>query len=287
VQKRKKEEEVKKKKEEEEKQQDDGAKRDNKNAAKPGDQKQKQDDSNGPKSNDKKQDDKEQDNKKQDKDEKKDGKESEVSGSEEHDWKRREGQNSKHHDAYATTGDDHDKSRKHDEKKDEEGKSEDDKLREKYSPQEIALLKTLKHEKEYISKLRQNDGKRVSPMKDHNRSTISIDEADQFSPDNWIPRSDDLIRLTGKHPLNAEPHLTHLFDAGLITPNELHYVRNHGPVPYLRWDFHTIDVENGKLKLTMEALKHDFDSINIPVALACDGNRRKVLNQIRKSKGFS
>jgi nitrate reductase (NAD(P)H) len=49
-------------------------------------------------------------------------------------------------------------------------------------------------------------------------------------PDNWIPRSSHLIRLTGKHPLNGEPELEALFDAGLITPNELHYVRDHGHV---------------------------------------------------------
>lgn len=30
-----------------------------------------------------------------------------------------------------------------------------------------------------------------------------------------------------------------------------------------------------------------FDWINIPVALACDGNRRKELNLIKRSKGFN
>ena len=38
----------------------------------------------------------------------------------------------------------------------------------------------------------------------HNKSTIAIDEQDQFSPDNWLPRSDHLIRLTGKHLLVDE-----------------------------------------------------------------------------------
>ncbi|KAK0710438.1 hypothetical protein B0T21DRAFT_415992 [Apiosordaria backusii] len=67
----------------------------------------------------------------------------------------------------------------------------------------------------------------------HNRSSISIEEQDQFTPDNWLPRCPDLIRWTGKHPMNAEPPLTRLLDGGLITPNELHYIRNHGPVPRL------------------------------------------------------
>lgn len=31
---------------------------------------------------------------------------------------------------------------------------------------------------------------------------ISIDEADQSTPDNWIPRSSNFIRMAGKHPLS-------------------------------------------------------------------------------------
>lgn len=161
---------------------------------------------------------------------------------EEHDWKRSQGDDSKHNDAYASGGGDSDGKQQTNGSDDKKPKSEYEKLRERYSPQEIALLRSLQNEKEYISKLKQNNGRRISPVKGHNRTTITIDEADQFTPDNWIPRSTDLIRLTGKHPLNAEPDLTKLFDAGLITPNELHYVRNHGPVPRLLWEKHTLDM---------------------------------------------
>lgn len=163
-----------------------------------------------------------------------------------------------------------------------------EKLEDKYSPEELALLRALQHEKEYFSSLRINDGKQPSPQK-QNRTEIYIDEQDQFTPDNWLPRSANLIRLTGKHPLNAEAPLAELYDAGLITPNELHYVRNHGAVPRLLWEFHKLDIEyNGKTTvLTMDDLKNNYNAINIPIALACDGNRRKELNLIRKSKGFS
>ena len=195
---------------------------------------------------------------------------------EEEDWKRKNGENHTHHDAYAT-GDKQDS---------EEQTTEYEKLRERYSPQEIALLRSLRHEKEYRQTLQQNDGKGASPQT-HNRSQISIDEQDQFSPDNWLPRSNQLVRLTGKHPLNAEADLTALYEAGLITPNELHYVRNHGTVPKILWEAHRIQVENGKLSLTMDDLKDKFEAINIPVSLACDGNRRKELNMIKKSKGFN
>ncbi|KAH7080841.1 hypothetical protein FB567DRAFT_500929 [Paraphoma chrysanthemicola] len=197
-------------------------------------------------------------------------------------WKRENGDSEKHHDAYAEGSDDSGYSSE----ESKSSKTEHEKLRERYTPQEIALLRALQHEKDYIQKLEQNDGKRKSPQT-RNLSSLSIDEADQFSPDNWLPRSSDLIRLTGKHPLNAEAHLGRLYAAGLITPNELHYVRNHGAVPRLLWEFHELDIEDGKLVLSMDDLKNNFDTINIPIALACDGNRRKELNLIKKSKGFN
>jgi nitrate reductase (NAD(P)H) len=193
----------------------------------------------------------------------------------------------KHHDAYVGDfNDDEGLQRKKDVKSEEEGENEYDKLRKKYTPQEIALLRMLQHEKEYICNLKQDDGKKRSPLADEEQ-LVSIDEVDQFTPDNWIPRSQSLIRLTGKHPLNAEPQLTSLFDAGLITPNALHFVRNHGPVPHLLWETHILEVDGIRLRLTMDELKNDFEPINIPVALACDGNRRKELNMLKRSKGYN
>lgn len=109
----------------------------------------------------------------------------------EHEWKRENG-DSKHHDAYGGSDADAEES-----SGEEKEKSEYEKLREKYTPQEIALLRSLRHEKDYIYNLEQNDGKRKSPVS-HSAPLVSIDEADQFCPDNWIPRSSNLIRLTGK-----------------------------------------------------------------------------------------
>ncbi|KAK4501622.1 hypothetical protein PRZ48_007431 [Zasmidium cellare] len=114
----------------------------------------------------------------------------------------------------------------------EDGQSEYDSLRSKYTPAEVAFLRAVRDEKDYMYNLETDDGKGQSTMT-VNRTDISLAEDDQFTPDNWIPRSKELIRLTGKHPLNAEPDLRRLFDAGLITPNEIHYVRSHGAVPRL------------------------------------------------------
>lgn len=125
-------------------------------------------------------------------------KEDQSNVQEEHEWKRETGEANKHHDAYAGSD-----ANAEDSSSDEYEKSEYEKLREKYSPQEIALLRSLEHEKDYIYNLKQNDGKKKSPV-NHADPLVSIDEADQFSPDNWIPRSSNLIRLTGKVSLASK-----------------------------------------------------------------------------------
>jgi len=51
------------------------------------------------------------------------------------------------------------------------------------------------------------------------------------TPDRWIPRDSRLVRLTGKHPFNAEAKLNDLFFQGFFTPSSLFFVRNHGAVP--------------------------------------------------------
>ncbi|EJF63684.1 hypothetical protein DICSQDRAFT_167737 [Dichomitus squalens LYAD-421 SS1] len=121
---------------------------------------------------------------------------------------------------------------------------------------------------------------------------------DQNYPDSWIPRSSELLRLTGKHPLNAEPNLHALFQAGMITPTKLHYVRNHGAVPQLNWETHTfviyvdpsvIDLKLQECTYSMYDLtgeKFNHSVIEIPVTLGCDGNRRKEMNMVKRTKGF-
>lgn len=198
----------------------------------------------------------------------------------EHEWRRERGEVQTHNDAYADQ-----KLPVIDGEEDKKKEDEEQILKNKYSPQELQLLRVLQYEKNYIVTLQENDGTDISPVAEEQAET-TIDEADQFTPDNWIPRSTNLIRLTGKHPFNGESELNALYSAGLITPNSLHYVRNHGPVPHLHWETHTIDIQHGKLNLSMDSLKRDFNSINIPVVMACDGNRRKELNMIRRSTGF-
>jgi hypothetical protein len=72
---------------------------------------------------------------------------------------------------------------------------------------------------------------------------ITIDPRDVKTPDNWIPRHPELIRLTGKHPFNSEAPLPLLMEQGFTTSSSLHYVRNHGAVPKLSWDTHRLVVD--------------------------------------------
>jgi nitrate reductase (NAD(P)H) len=109
-------------------------------------------------------------------------------------------------------------------------------------------------------------------------------------PDYWIERSDKLVPLTGPHPFNAEPSMKELYRSGLITKNELFFVRNHGDVPRMSWETHSIEftgLVEKECTLKMDDLIKMFESITITVTLACDGNRRKELNSIKHTMGFS
>lgn len=116
-----------------------------------------------------------------------------------------------------------------------------------------------------------------------------IDLRDSATPDNWIPRHPDLVRLTGKHPFNCEPPIGQMLDQGFITPISLHYVRNHGKAPRLNWHDHRITIKGlvrRELVLTMDELL-DMPTITMPVTLVCAGNRRKEENMVKQTIGFS
>jgi nitrate reductase (NAD(P)H) len=123
---------------------------------------------------------------------------------------------------------------------------------------------------------------------------------DVGSPDAWIPRDGRLVRLTGKHPFNVEPPLAVLEQSRFLTPSSLHYVRNHGAVPVLGWDTHTIVVSktSGDSTTTTTTLcrsrQFSMDDLvqmrpvrELPVTLVCAGNRRKEQNMIRQTIGFN
>ena len=113
------------------------------------------------------------------------------------------------------------------------------------------------------------------------------------TPDKHVERDPRLIRLTGVHPFNVEAPLSNLFDEGFLTTKDLHYVRNHGPVPQvddsevLDWEFTIEGMVEKPAKLTLRGLIRDYDQVTYPITLVCAGNRRKEQNLVRKTKGFS
>eukprot|EP01023_Acetabularia_acetabulum_P061282 TRINITY_DN739_c0_g2_i1.p1 TRINITY_DN739_c0_g2~~TRINITY_DN739_c0_g2_i1.p1 ORF type:complete len:854 (+),score=198.42 TRINITY_DN739_c0_g2_i1:164-2725(+) len=121
------------------------------------------------------------------------------------------------------------------------------------------------------------------------KPVTKIDERDADTKDNWIPRHPNLIRLTGRHPFNSEPPHLELMGEGFITPTSLHFVRNHGAVPQFTWEDHRVQVNGlvqNPVSLSMDDLA-EMDTITRAVTLVCCGNRRKEVNMISKSKGFS
>ncbi|CAM9791278.1 unnamed protein product [Ascophyllum nodosum] len=118
-----------------------------------------------------------------------------------------------------------------------------------------------------------------------------IDPRDKGTPDDWVPRHPELVRLTGRHPFNVEPPIWRITDYGFISPSALHYVRNHGAVPQITdGDSHKVRFGGAiekPMEMTIEYIKKTFKEITIPVTLVCAGNRRKEENMIKQGLGFS
>ncbi|CAF4988767.1 unnamed protein product, partial [Rotaria sp. Silwood1] len=112
------------------------------------------------------------------------------------------------------------------------------------------------------------------------------------TPDAHVHRDKRLIRLTGVHPFNAEPPLSTLYDSGFLTPTELWFVRNHGPVPEVldadvpNWTLSIEGMVKTPFVITLAQLLK-FPQVTLPVTLACAGNRRKEQNVVRKGNGFN
>ncbi|VDB91648.1 unnamed protein product [Peniophora sp. CBMAI 1063] len=119
-----------------------------------------------------------------------------------------------------------------------------------------------------------------------------VADADAHTPDSWMRRNPRLVRLTGKHPFNAEAPLPDLISAGFFTPAHLHFVRNHGAVPRVQgeenrsWTIRVHGLVSRAMTFSISDLRDRFRTVTLPVTLVCAGNRRKEQNVVRKSLGF-
>jgi len=117
-------------------------------------------------------------------------------------------------------------------------------------------------------------------------SLLAIQDCDFNNPDNWVERHPALHRLTGDHPVNAEP-LVNYFDFTLPTPKEISFVRNHGPCPKIEiqdWDLTIVSAAGEKFVFTLNDLK-SMPSEEVMATCICAGIRRMELNVVKMTRG--
>ena len=116
---------------------------------------------------------------------------------------------------------------------------------------------------------------------------------DLKTEEHFVPRDSRLIRLTGSHPLNAEPPSPLCYSSGFITPSNLHYVRTHGsPIDIaddelLDWSFSVEGLVEAPFTMTLREMIKEFPQYTSPFTLCCAGNRRMEQNVVKKGNGFN
>lgn len=118
-----------------------------------------------------------------------------------------------------------------------------------------------------------------------------------------VSHSNHLL-VRGTEPFNAEPTAAALVEFPL-TPEELIYCRNHGPVLEDNEDTFTITVDTGRARrtLTLKELRTEFEGVEVVAAMQvrvsrsirrssfvidgqCAGNRRKEMNDLKEVNGI-
>jgi len=164
-----------------------------------------------------------------------------------------------------------------------------------YGPYDHSLPVPLQseHKKPFSTKSGNNDNN------DEEKTTLfwdlPIDYRDVHTPDDWIPRDGRLVRLTGKHPMNACLLLQeHMQD--FLTPQHLHFVRNHGVTPKCTWESHVLNINHNTTtnnnknstsnnNIAMNALIAIRPCRELPVTLVSAALRRSEFNAIQSTLG--
>ncbi len=101
----------------------------------------------------------------------------------------------------------------------------------------------------------------------------------------WGKRRDMTVR--DRSPFNAEPPASVLAGAE-ITALDAFYSRNHGPFPDIARDQWRLEVDgliDTPLTLTYDQLVTGFAPVSVVATLACAGNRRAELLNVRPIPG--
>ncbi|GJJ68903.1 sulfite oxidase [Entomortierella parvispora] len=95
-------------------------------------------------------------------------------------------------------------------------------------------------------------------------------------------------------PFNAEPRLPLLVNAGQITPTDIFFKRNHGPIPDIRLESHKVYIglqhpdSSPRLdwaELSMYDIMSRWPKVTVTASLQCAGNRRDGLAALKEVKG--
>lgn len=114
-------------------------------------------------------------------------------------------------------------------------------------------------------------------------------EANKNDPWRFEPSRSPLLKVHTQKPFNAETPKDLSVD-NIITPNSIHFVRNHLPVP-------NIDIKNFKLEIVdditghaftfkLDDLKSKFQHYSVPVTIQCSGNKRKFMSDYESVHGL-
>ncbi len=101
----------------------------------------------------------------------------------------------------------------------------------------------------------------------------------------WDKRGDMIVR--NESPFNAEPP-AHVLAEAEITALDAFYMRNHGPFPDITprdWQLTVDGLVDKPLSLTYDQLTKQFNADSVVATLACAGNRRAELLQVRAIPG--
>ena len=102
-----------------------------------------------------------------------------------------------------------------------------------------------------------------------------------------MPERDPDFLIRSLDPLNGGP-LPARQVASFITPNELFFVRNHGPVPDVDAATYGLEIHGlveRPMRLSLADLERGFERHQVTTTLACAGQRREELNRVAPIPG--
>jgi sulfite oxidase len=103
------------------------------------------------------------------------------------------------------------------------------------------------------------------------------------------PKRHPLLRVLTTRPFNAETPKA-LSAESLVTPNELHFIRNHLPVPLVDTSTYLLEIKNEitgeTYSFNLDEIKNKFSNYTIPVTIQCSGNRRRFMHELEAVQGL-